>query len=184
MEIKKAEEYCKQSLEFATKTGEKEAIKDADKALGDIYAYSKNYEKAYYYHSAYVDIRDSLLNEDNVKQGVRAEMNYEFAKKEADEKVEQEKRNAETAIHEHRQKLILWGVSAVLGLVIIFAFFVYRSYLRKQKDHAEIVLQKQIIEEKQNEILSSIHYAKRIQKVLLPNDKYIEKSLKKLQGKS
>ncbi len=183
-QTKKGEEYCKKSLEFAKKTGEKEAMKEADKALSEIYAYTKDFEKAYFYHSAYVTVRDSLLNEDNLKQGVRAEMNYEFAKKEADEKVAQEKRNAETAIHEHRQKLILWGVSAVLGLVLIFAFFVYRSYLRKQKDHAEIVLQKHIIEQKQKEILDSIHYAKRIQKVLLPNDMFIDKTLKKLQNNS
>ena len=33
----------------------------------------------------------------------------------------------------------------------------------------------------QKEILDSIHYAKRIQTALIPSDKYIEKSLNKLQ---
>lgn len=35
-------------------------------------------------------------------------------------------------------------------------------------------------EEKQKEILDSIHYAKRIQQSLLPNEKYISKNLYRL----
>ena len=39
------------------------------------------------------------------------------------------------------------------------------------------------IDEKQKEILDSIHYAKRIQTALLPSEKYIDKSLKELKNK-
>jgi hypothetical protein len=38
------------------------------------------------------------------------------------------------------------------------------------------------VEEKQKEILDSIHYAKRIQKALIPSDKYIDKNLNRLQS--
>lgn len=38
--------------------------------------------------------------------------------------------------------------------------------------------------EKQKEILDSIHYAKRIQYALLPNEKYVERSLKRLKDRS
>jgi hypothetical protein len=37
-----------------------------------------------------------------------------------------------------------------------------------------------LVEEKQKEILDSINYAKRIQMALLPNEKYIDKSLNRL----
>lgn len=37
-------------------------------------------------------------------------------------------------------------------------------------------------EEKQKEILDSIHYAKRIQQSLMPTGKYIDKQLRKLNG--
>jgi hypothetical protein len=43
---------------------------------------------------------------------------------------------------------------------------------------AEIEKQKKVIEERQKEILDSIHYAKRIQKSLLPSNRYLEKKLK------
>jgi serine phosphatase RsbU (regulator of sigma subunit) len=43
---------------------------------------------------------------------------------------------------------------------------------------AEVVMQKDIIEEKQKEVLDSINYAKRIQYTLLANDSFIRKFLK------
>lgn len=182
--VKEGLELCQKSLDFAKKTGEKEAMKNANKALSDIYAAAKNFEKAYFHHTEYMTLRDSLTNEENLKTGVRAEMNYEFAKKQAIEKAEREKQDAIDEVKAFRQKLILWGVSAILVLVLVFAVFAYRSYLRKQKDHAEMAIQKHIIEEKQKEILSSIHYAKRIQKVLLPQDKYIEKNISRLKNRN
>jgi len=43
--------------------------------------------------------------------------------------------------------------------------------------------QKKIIEDKNKDILDSIRYAKHIQQALLPTEKYIDKSLKRLQKK-
>ncbi len=45
---------------------------------------------------------------------------------------------------------------------------------------SEINRQKHLVEEKQQEVLDSIHYAKRIQTALLPPEKYIDKTLKRL----
>jgi len=45
----------------------------------------------------------------------------------------------------------------------------------------EVEEQKNLVEEKQKEILDSIHYAKRIQTALLPNNKYIDKNLNRLK---
>jgi len=173
----KGAEYCKKSLVIAEKAGDKSAILEANKALSEIYGHSKNFDLAYKYQSDYMALRDSMINEDNLKQSVRAEMNYEFAKKDAMEKIEQEKRDALAEIHEHRQKLILWGVSGILVLVLAFAVFAYRSSLQKQKANNEISAQKHIIEEKQKEILDSIQYAQRIQTAMLTADSYLSKYL-------
>jgi cell division protein FtsL len=48
----------------------------------------------------------------------------------------------------------------VLVLVMVFAVYVYRSFLQKKKINIEITQQKRIIEEKQKEILDSIYYAR------------------------
>jgi hypothetical protein len=79
-----------------------------------------------------------------------------------------------------------------LALVAIFAGFIFRALriTRKQKqiieeqklavEHqkAEVETAKHIIEEKNKDIMDSIHYAKRIQISLLPTEKYIERKLK------
>jgi protein-S-isoprenylcysteine O-methyltransferase Ste14 len=52
--------------------------------------------------------------------------------------------------------------------------------LRVAEKTAEIQNKNILLEEKQKEILDSIHYARRIQTTLLPSEKYIEKSLGRL----
>jgi len=47
----------------------------------------------------------------------------------------------------------------------------------------EIQTKNTLLEVKQKEILDSIHYAKRIQFTLLPNEKYITKSIERLRKK-
>ncbi|MEO6302193.1 MAG: hypothetical protein ABIP51_03365, partial [Bacteroidia bacterium] len=78
-------------------------------------------------------------------------------------------------------KFAIAGASLVFILLIIVIF----SWRNKQKankalaeKNAEIHLQKEIIEEKQKEVMDSIRYAKRIQQSLLPTEKYIARNLK------
>ena len=60
------------------------------------------------------------------------------------------------------------------------------NYRRKQQAHKALAEknilieeQKKEVEEKQKEILDSIHYAKRIQTALIINEKYIDKNLER-----
>lgn len=110
-------------------------------------------------------------------------MNYEFDKKEATSKLQQLKKEAILNSESKKQKIIIWAIGGVLILVICFAIFIYRSYIQKQKANLEIIKQKHIIEEKQQEILDSIYYARRIQRALLPSEKYIDRNLNKLMKK-
>jgi hypothetical protein len=59
--------------------------------------------------------------------------------------------------------------------------FFRRENLLFQK---EIIEQKEIVEEKQKEIIDSINYSKHLQQSLLPTEKYIEKTLKRLNKKN
>ena len=66
-------------------------------------------------------------------------------------------------------------------LVLVLAIFIFRGYRQKQKANVLISEQKQLIEEKQKDIIDSINYAKRIQQSQLPTEKYINKNLKRMQ---
>ena len=77
----------------------------------------------------------------------------------------------------HHQFLI----SLVMGEFAVW-FLLERGKVFMDLQKKQIQKQKLLVEEKQKEILDSIQYAKRIQQSLLPTEKYIEKSLKKLSG--
>ncbi|MFL5752616.1 MAG: tetratricopeptide repeat protein [Bacteroidia bacterium] len=177
----KAEEYSLKALNITRDIGELEGMKDAYHNLSDIYDNTGRFDKALKFLKAFISARDSLTNEESTKKSLRLEMNYEFEKREAATQLEQEKREAVSLAESHKQKIIIFSVCGILGLVLAFAVFAYRSYLQKQKANEAILKQKMIIEEKQKEILDSILYAKRIQTALMPPELYFEKNLKRLK---
>lgn len=137
---------------------------------------------AYYKRS--VELRNSLLNEETKKQMVQKEMNYEFEKKEAIAKAEQEKKDVLMMAGTKRQNFIIILVSSLLFVVFLFTLFIFRSLriTRRQKHKIEISSietqkQKKIIEEKNRSITDSIRYAKRIQQALLREEEHISMHL-------
>jgi hypothetical protein len=70
-----------------------------------------------------------------------------------------------------------------LGLIpMLLNMYLISEFVKaRTKAERQLAQQKRMIEEKQKEILDSIHYAKRIQKSLLPNEKYITRILQELK---
>ena len=176
-ETKEGKKYLLQGLELARNIHSKVDIQKsyaslctADSMLGDWASALMNYRNS-------IAFRDSLLNEENTKKTVRLEMQYEFDKKEAATRLEREKKDAVSEADKNRQRLVLLAVSVFGLFVLVFAVYAYRSLLQKKRANEEILRQKHIIEEKQKEILDSIYYARRIQRSLLPPEKYLERML-------
>ncbi|MGZ3891957.1 MAG: tetratricopeptide repeat protein [Bacteroidia bacterium] len=165
--------YLDSALVVSKEIGNLDDLKDSYFYLHVNDSASGNYKGAYVNYKAYTLMRDSLLNEENIRQSVQVKMNYEFDKKESLAKAEQERKDALVVAESRRQKVILFSVSVVGLMMLGFALFAYRSFLQKKKANIEISHQKELIEEKQKEILDSINYASRIQRALLPNEKYI-----------
>jgi tetratricopeptide (TPR) repeat protein len=181
-----AEKYLLRSIEIASNIGALSLEKIEQRNISDVYLMQKNYKKALEHYKKFVTIKDSLFSAEKSKELTRHEMNYEFEKKEASSKAEQDKRDAVNKAEGRKQKAILALVCCVLALVFIFAGFIFRSLriTRKQKALIEIKsketeAQRDIIEERNKEILDSIHYAKRIQVALMPTEKYIERVLER-----
>jgi phosphoserine phosphatase RsbU/P len=81
------------------------------------------------------------------------------------------------AVLEENSRLVLFEsvvfMSFLICAVIILNFRVVMMNYESSLQH-----QKKLLQEKQNEIVDSIKYAKRIQKASMPNEKYIDKKLK------
>ena len=178
-ECQKAKIYLERSLKLSEEAGDKQGRMLCYQALSKLSATLNDNREALAQFKNYITLRDSLFNEQNTKKTVQMEMTYEFDKKQAAAKLDQEKKEAVAEAESKKQKIIIISICGILLLVIAFAIFAYRSFLQKQKINLEILHQKQIIEEKQKEIIDSIYYAKRIQTALLPSEKYIVKELKK-----
>jgi hypothetical protein len=164
-------------LSIAKTLGYPKNISTAERMLSDIYKQKGNYAKAFEHYKQYVIYNDSINNESTRKASVKSQLKYEYEKKEAVITEQQEKERQVAEEKSKFQQTIIASVAFGLLLVIVFAFFIARSLKETRR-------QKLIIEEKQQEILDSIHYAKRIQRAIITNETYIDKSLNKLQNKN
>ncbi len=115
-------------------------------------------------------ISDSILNDDKIREITEMQLNYSFKKKQLEDSV---KYKLEVYTKERElisQKKNTSITLIILGVIIILLFFTIKGYLEKNKANAIISKQKFLVEQKQNEILDSINYAKKIQHTILAND--------------
>jgi len=176
-------DYLTRALRLGKETGSLEDIRASYEHLATLDSMEGNYASSLVNYKLHIAYRDSMNNEENTKKTVQAQMNYEFDKKEAATKLEQEKRDTLAAAEAKKQRILLIAISGFGLLILGFAVFAYRSFLQKKKANSEISRQKELIEEKQKEILDSIYYARRIQNSLMPNEKYIDRVLTHLKAR-
>lgn len=183
----KAEAYIKRGLALSKETGHLDGVKNCSKTYSLIFEETGRHKEALQLYKEYINARDSLVNEENTKKTVQTQMQYEFDKKEAATAAENSRREAVAAAESRKQRIILFAISGFGLLLLVLAGVIFRSLRINQKKNRIISLQKEavekqkaIVEEHQKEILDSIYYARRIQTALLPNDRYIDKHLKKL----
>ncbi|HLP12863.1 MAG TPA: tetratricopeptide repeat protein [Flavobacteriales bacterium] len=184
-EYKKAEEYTVKAATLAKQVGAKNVLVEQYRRLAMIDSLKRDFKNAFANQKLYVKYRDSLMNEQNVRETAQAEMQDKFDREETARQAKREKEKALMAAERRHQQTIIWVVCFVLAGVLAFLVFIFQNLrtAKKQKQVIEVQtremnLQKDIIEAKQKEILDSIHYAKRIQRSQLPTEKYIIKSLR------
>jgi len=173
-------EHFRKSLTYATKAAYPDLISKNYKDIAFIMHQLKKSDSAYFYFNSFLTINDSLYNSQNQKQLVEMESIYENEKKSSkinDLNIQNQLKETEL------EKKRVVQVFLVLILVVIFCFAVFILKAYKQKKIANEIIslqkietenQKQIIEEKQKEIIDSIHYAKRIQESIITNQRFID----------
>ncbi len=179
--LTEASDYLNKGLELSKMISGKDLIKDSYKGLAELDSTIGNFKSEILNFKMYIIYRDSLINDEVNKKTIQSSMTYEFEKKEISAKAAQEKLDAISTEEKQKQKIVIYAVAGVLLLVIVFSLFLFNRFRITQRQKAVIEQQKHLVDEKQKEILDSIHYAKRIQTALITSEKYIEKNLNKLQ---
>jgi LytS/YehU family sensor histidine kinase len=85
----------------------------------------------------YVFYRDSSINQENNKKLVQSQMQYDFDKKEANTKAQQDKKDVLAKAEIKRQTLIRNSTFAGVGIAGLFSFFLIRSVNRRRKTSFE-----------------------------------------------
>ncbi len=190
-DLKKALQYALMDMEVSQKLNSPENIGSAANLLKGIYTKMNKPAEALKMYELYIQMKDSILNEETVNAAIKKTFQIDYERKAAADSVmvAEEKKVAAAELEEEKTKrFALWGG---LGLVLIFAIFMVNRFvvINKQKkiiEHKErealiqnIVIseQKNLVEEKQKEMLDSIHYAKRIQTALIANSNFIDQHL-------
>jgi len=175
--------YLEKVVTLAEKMNYRNAVSESYLGLASAYEVRGDYKQAFIYHKKYRDIKDSLLNVENNRQMTEMQAKYETEKK--DKKLIQKDKALNAELAEAKRKSFQRNIfMTCFGLTVILALFIYRSYRLKKLANFKLKKQKEIIEEKQTEILDSIYYARRIQRVLLTSERYIGKTLTRLKAQT
>lgn len=130
---------AKQSLDSAfaiiETTSKKDDLKNYYLVAADYYSATGNMAQALELHKKYAAIKDTLLNEANVKAIADMEVKYETEKKEQEIKLQQ----SEIA----RKNIVIAAVAGSLALVILLGISAYRRYRLRQQARLQAEIMKQ-----------------------------------------
>jgi tetratricopeptide (TPR) repeat protein len=188
---KEAEEYLKKAIAIGEELHIIYYLESFYNSLSELYSKTARHQEALEAYKKHVMYRDSINSQENKKALATKEMQYQFEKKQAEEKARYEKMMALAEAEKKRQKIIIWFVTVCLILILAFLGVTFYSLqvTKKQKriieeakdeitrQKEEVEKQKKLVEEKNKEITDSILYARRIQDAILPDEELWKKLL-------
>ncbi len=172
--IRQALIYAKKAKIYADRLNYPELKKEAALVLSRIYRELHDYQNAFRFFNEYITYRDSLFNEELRENTIKKQMAFEYQRKRLvdslamvkEKAVQQlivEKQQAELETQKTQKKALIAGVV----LLIIIAGLIFYSFTKTKYANRLIKKQKQIVEQKNQEITDSINYAKRIQDAVI-----------------
>ena len=204
-EYEEALHYINKGIKYRGETGDSSGLGDDFIKRSGIYAARKRYKQAYIDLKTGKSITNKFVNREKLALASDIEANFNNEKKEAvikQLKAEQEaqaliidSQNNELLLEAEIKKehdSIIWGFGIVLvGLIgVVFAFLrnnqqrkKYTKELSSKNNQIETAntslnKAKKVLTVKNDEIMDSITYAKRIQAAILPSEKHLHQSLK------
>ena len=158
--------YATESLRYAKYLGSKKAIMLAYGMLTDIYRATGDQKRLAETFRDQVDCNDSIF-----KTNLQLKLfNIEYSADAYNKQLEIERLTEQNLM----QKRLTWLSYIILLLVVAALVFIYVKGKKIKKLNLELAAQKDSLAEVNNEITSSMHYAKRIQRAALNTDASVE----------
>jgi serine phosphatase RsbU (regulator of sigma subunit) len=185
-------EYGLKSLTISEDIGYPYNISQASSLLSEVYEKQGKGMQALEMYKLYIEMHDSVYNQDIQKAATQQEFKYAYEKQKAIDSAKYDKQLAIRKEEKEKQQILVWAIAVGLALVVFFLIIVFNKLKATRKQKALIEQQKEVVEqqkevvesahheleEKNQEILDSILYAKRIQSAILPPLKLVKEYLK------
>ena len=172
------------SMKLAQEVGYLREIKTAASLLYEIAKEENDNTTALAMHELFTEIKDSIASEENVKASMKQEYKYKYEKQAAEDSIKAlEATKVQDALlyveqaenaRQRQQSYFLYGG---LGLALLFGAFIFNRLNITRKQKVVIEEAHDQLEEKNQEIMDSINYAKRIQSAILPSSKLVKEYL-------
>lgn len=147
---------------------------DALELLHELYQEQGNYKKAYEEHLRYIELKEKLYNKRMIERVGNLENELKIAEQntilqqQKNDLLQSKNKIKQQNLRISRDQYKRYLLAAGLALVLIISVFSYLAYKKSKKVNALISEQKHILEERNKDIMDSIHYAKKIQNAILP----------------
>jgi serine phosphatase RsbU (regulator of sigma subunit)/tetratricopeptide (TPR) repeat protein len=189
---KEAFTYVQKALSIAEEVNYPEQLIRVYEHYSNLLTKQGKYKEALHFYTEMVRLEKQQQDSENKKQTIRKSLEYEYLLAHTADsiKMEEQKRviaaelKAKDAQLE-KEALGRYALFGGLAIVVVFALFLFKRFKieQQQKEQiaqkkAEVEHQKHLVEEKNQEIMDSITYAKRIQEAILPSRYSLTESLK------
>jgi serine phosphatase RsbU (regulator of sigma subunit) len=171
------------ALKYANLSGSKDNFAIIYRELTSCYIIEKKSDSAEFFFSKTLAMNDSLNGANAISNLNEMQTKYETEKKELQIKNQSFEIEAQEKQNKQKSLIILFGTLALLGTGF-FAAMAFINFKKAKKaniiienqkmevelKNEEVTHQKELVEEKQKEIIDSINYAKRIQQAVLTGE--------------
>jgi len=122
-------------------------LKQSYQILSKAYSKISNFKQAYQYQELFLNLKDSLENEENMKKILQIQLKYEFDKKQKEIEIIQEKRRLNDTVMLNNRRLIIFILVICLAAFLLIGLLIYRGYRIKKHDNYILEIQKKEIQE-------------------------------------
>jgi adenylate cyclase len=126
--------YLNKGLALSKEAGSLQYIKDSYDHLATLDSAQGNFKHALEHYKLFVITRDSLLNIENTKKITQQQMQYDFERKEAIIKLEQDKKDAIAYEELKKQKLVRNSFIGGFAVVLLFAVVIFRQRIKISRE--------------------------------------------------
>ena len=180
----KALDYFSQAYKLSLKTKTYNNLAYLSFAIAKIYEQKKDFRKFSEMIHLHLNYKDSNEKYIKVQQIQQQQLAFDYERKQVADSLrfehKEKLKDIELEVASARltkEKYFRIMLFAILGVIIVFAIFILNRFILTNRQKQIIEGQKQIVEQKNQEILDSINYAKRLQAAILPQLHDIKKEL-------